>query len=151
MTGGSIWGTTPRQSIEAACAERGAGRVVASCIELIGGGDIDPELIASLGGPAAPRYVDAPPGRRYWLRVWGTRGLLWALGAEGAPPAGDPAVVAALVAAVADDRWRVRELGAKVIARYRVDECQPAMSVLSHDEVPRVRAAASRALRLLTT
>jgi HEAT repeat protein len=37
-----------------------------------------------------------------------------------------------------------------VVARYRVDEAQPAIAGLLADETPRVRTAAARALRLLT-
>lgn len=151
MAGRSLWGTTPRQSIEAACAERGAGEVVASCVALIGGADADPGLVAVLGGPDGPRYLDAPSDQRYWLRVWGTRGLLWALGVDGAPPPDRPEIVAALLGALADDSWRVRELAAKVVARYRLDDAHPAITVLLDDEVPRVRYAASRALRLLAS
>jgi hypothetical protein len=151
MTSRSIWGTTPRHSIEAACAERGARAVVVACARLIGGGDADPRLLTVLGGPEAPRYLDAPADQRYWLRVWGTRGLLWALGAKDAPPADEPEIVAAVLEALADERWRVREQGAKVVARYRIDEAQPAIARLLDDEIPRVRYAAARALRLLAT
>jgi hypothetical protein len=151
MAGRSLWGTTPQASIAMACAERGTRAVVDSCIALIGGDDADPALVEALGGPHAPRYLDAPPDQRYWLRVWGTRGLLWALSAEDAPHADEPAIVAAMLEALADDQWRVRELGAKVVARYRVDEAHPAVTTLLDDEIPRVRFAAARALRLLAS
>ena len=141
---------TPRRNIEAACARRGGREVVDACVELIGGGDADPELLVVLGGPDAPRYLDAPAYQRYWLRVWGARGLLWALGAEGAPPVAEPAIVEAVLGALADERWRVREMGAKVVGRHRIDEAQPMVVRLQADEVPRVRFAAGRALRLLT-
>jgi len=36
------------------------------------------------------------------------------------------------------------------VARYRLDEAQPATVALLDDENPRVRTAAARALRLLT-
>lgn len=142
---------TPKQRITLACATRGAVEVVAGCVTLIGGGDSDPALVEVLGGPAGPRYLDAPPDQRYWLRVWGVRGLLWALGAPGAPSPEDPAVVAALTSALADEQWRVRENAAKVVARHRVDACQPAVAELLTDETPRVRVASARALRLLTS
>src|SRR5262245_33860301 len=100
MAGRSLWGTTPRQSIEAACAERGTREVVASCVALIGGADADPALVAVLGGPDGPRYLDAPPDQRYWLRVWGTRGLLWALAVDGAPAPVEPEIVEAVLTAL---------------------------------------------------
>ncbi|GIF26228.1 hypothetical protein BJ973_003498 [Actinoplanes tereljensis] len=140
---------TPRQRIEAACADRGTPRVVAGCVALIGGGETDPALVETLGGPAGPRYLDSPEDQRYWLRVWGVRGLLWALGLPDAPSPEDPDVVAALVSALADERWRVRENAAKVVARHRVDACQPAIAALLNDEIPRVRVASARALRVL--
>ena len=45
----------------------------------------------------------------------------------------------------------MRENAAKVVARYRIDPCQPAITALLADEIPRVRVASARALRLLTT
>jgi hypothetical protein len=41
---------------------------------------------------------------------------------------------------------RVRELTAEVTARHRVHEARPALEALVHDDVPRVRVAARRAL-----
>jgi hypothetical protein len=141
---------TPRQRIELACADRGAPEVVSGCLALIGGGEADPALVVILSGPHGPRYLDAPADQRYWLRVWGVRGLLWALSAPDAPSPEEPDIVEALVSALADEQWRVRENAAKVVARYRVDACQPAIAALLTDEIPRVRAASARALRLLT-
>ncbi|MEU4244165.1 HEAT repeat domain-containing protein [Actinoplanes sp. NPDC026619] len=142
--------STPKQRIELACATRGAPEVVAGCLALIGGGDTDPELVEILSNPAGPRYLDAPPDQRYWLRVWGVRGLRWALCAPDAPAAHDPDIVEALLSALADESWRVRENATKVVAQHRVDAAQPAIAALLTDEIPRVRAAAARALRLLT-
>jgi HEAT repeat protein len=144
-------GGAPRERIAAACAERGVSVVVADCLTLMADGEADPALLLALGGPDAPRYLDGPPDQRYWLRVWGTRGLLWALDIAGAPPPDDPLVTAAVSLALGDERWRVREMAAKVAARHRIDGAQPAIVPLLTDEIPRVRHAASRALRLLTT
>lgn len=146
----SLWGTTPRRSIEDACREWGARVVVRRCVQLIGGGDAEPALIAALGGPQAPRFLDAPADQRYWLRVWGVRGLLWALSVPDAPPADGETITAALVGALGDEHWRVREMAAKVVARYRLDDAQPVVAGLLADDTPRVRVAAARALRLLT-
>jgi hypothetical protein len=142
--------STPRQKIESTCAARGVRQVVAACVELIGGGEADPALLLVLGGPDGPRYLHAPEDQRYWLRVWGTRGLGWALGVAGAPAADDPGIAGAILDALGDAQWRVREQGCKIVARYRVDEAQPAVVGLLADEVPRVRYAAARALRMLT-
>jgi HEAT repeat protein len=45
-----------------------------------------------------------------------------------------------------DPSWRVREMSAKVVAKRRLDDAHDAMTVLLHDDVERVRAAAHRAL-----
>ena len=145
----SLWGTTPRQSIEALCVRLGTPAVLRECVALLGGADAEPAIVAALAGPTAPRFLDAPADQRYWLRVWGARGLLWALAAPEAPEI-VPEVVDALVGGLADEHWRVREMVLKVIARYAVDEAQPAIEPLLTDETPRVRTAAARALRVLT-
>ena len=136
---------TPRASIAAACEQRGVAAVVDGCIALIRGEDADPALVAALGGPGQERYLDAPEEQRYWLRVWGARGLLWALpiGAD------DPRVAAAVEGALGDGHWRVREMAAKVAARHRIESAQPALAQLLTDENARVRAAAARAVRVL--
>jgi hypothetical protein len=167
MAGRSRWGVTPRHSVETACAQRGPAAVIAGCVALLTvdadaaadadadaaadaglvadagfAADADPALVAALGGPRGPDYLDAPSGQRYWLRVWAARGLLWA-------PWEPEAATTAVIAALADDHWRVREMAAKVVARHRVDEAQPAVAHLLTDEVERVRTAAARAVRLL--
>jgi HEAT repeat protein len=147
---GPLWGTTPRLSIESACARLGTGTVLRACVTLLGGADADPSMVAALAGPTAPRYLDAPDDKRYWLRVWGARGLLWALSMPDAEPAAEPWIAGPLVAALGDRHWRVREMAVRVAARYRLDEAQPAIAALLTDDTPRVRAAAARALRLLT-
>jgi len=147
---GSIWGTTPRLSIESACRRLGTHEVVRACVALLDGADADPSLVEALAGPTAPRYLDAPDYHRYWLRVWGARGLLWALSMPDAPPAAESWIGGPLVGALGDEHWRVREMAIKVVARYRLDEAQPAIAALLADETPRVRTAAARALRLLT-
>jgi HEAT repeat protein len=134
----SEWGTTPRESIEQECARRGKDAVVAGCIDLLGGGDADAELVLALGGPPA-RWVltgDAS-GPSYWLRVWAARGLLWAW---------DDVALPSVEAALGDDAWRVREMALKVVARHRLEDAVPTVAHLQDDPVARVRAAASRAL-----
>jgi hypothetical protein len=134
----SAWGTTPRESIEQECARRGKDAVVAGCVDLLEGGDADPDLVLALGGPPA-RWVltGEAPGPSYWLRVWAARGLLWAW---------DDVALPAVEAALDDDAWRVREMALKVVARHRLEDALPAVARLQDDPVARVRAAASRAL-----
>jgi hypothetical protein len=142
MATNSHWGVTPRQSIEAECARRGRHAVVHGCAALIAGDYTDRGLILALGGPAAGRLFDGTSrADDYWFRVWGARGLLWAW---------EDSASAALRAALRDESWRVREMAAKVVARHAVGDALSAVAALRDDPVPRVRAAAHRALATLT-
>jgi hypothetical protein len=135
---------TPRQSIAAECERRGRAAVVAGCIDLLQGRqDTDDALLIALAGPAAEAVLDGSAGGKegYWPRVWAARGLLHAW---------DDRATAVIIQATADDAWRVREMAAKVIARHRVADAFPIVSQLRTDSVPRVRAAAERAVVLLT-
>ncbi len=138
---------TPRLRVENACARLGAPAVVSGCLELLAGGAGDPGIVEVLGGEHG-RVVLAqgvPPVHAYWLRVWGARGLLYAW-----DPDREPDVVAALVAATADDAWRVREAVCRVVAGRLLGDALDAVAALRHDPVPRVREAAYRALVRLT-
>jgi hypothetical protein len=143
----SHWGMTPRQSVERECGRRGTPEVVAGCITLLEGGDADYDLVYAVGGPAADSVLGPHPRRdqRYWLRVWGARALLyaWDHGAQGR-------AVAAVVAALGDEAWRVREMAAKVVAGRKLGDALAAVAGLRGDPVPRVRAAAERAVAALT-
>jgi HEAT repeat protein len=128
---------TPRESIEAECGRRGRDAVVAGCMTLLEGGEVDPELIVALGGPPARWALTGDEGGPdYWLRVWAARGLLWAW---------DPSATGALVEVLSDPAWRVREMAAKVAARHLLGDALPALERLRDDPVPRVRVAAERA------
>jgi HEAT repeat protein len=140
-TGPGSWGVTPRASIEAECLRRGREEVVRGCRELLRGGVAEAELVAALAGPTAPRFLDPDRDDRYWLRVWGARGLLWAW---------DDAAVPEIRAALADESWRVREMALKVIARHRLDELTDEVVELRTDVIPRVRSAAERTLVAIT-
>jgi HEAT repeat protein len=131
----SSWGTTPRQSISAYVAAHGAERFVAGCLVLLDDGD-DPELVAALAGPAATGFAD--DDARYWPRVWALRGLRWQWAERAAP---------AVVAALRDEHWRVREMAARVCGAHLVGEALPALVALAGDPVPRVVAASGSAVR----
>jgi HEAT repeat protein len=134
----SSWGKTPRQSIEQECALRGKGNVVAGCMALLGGQEVDAELIIALGGPPARGLVACEASwPDYWLRVWAARGLLWAW---------DDEALASVEAALDDTSWRVREMALKVVARHHLVDVVVKVSDLQADPVPRVRMAAERAL-----
>lgn len=143
MPSGSRWDLTPRQSVEQECGHRGTAEVVAGCVELLGGRDADVPLVYALGGPAAAAVLGPHPYRdqRYFLRVWGARGLLYAW---------DDSARDAVCAALADESWRVREMAAKVVAKRGLGEALSTVAGMQHDPVPRVRAAAARATAILT-
>jgi HEAT repeat protein len=129
---------TPRESVEQECDRRGKDAVVAGCMALLRGDDVDGELVRALGGPPAEwTLTGEPAGPSYWLRVWAARGLLWAWQDDALEP---------LLAALDDEAWRVREMALRVVARHRLDDALTKAAHLQDDPVARVRAAASRAL-----
>ena len=144
MPSGSRWDLTPRQSVEQECGHRGTRR---------GGGGLRRAPCGprrgcrlscrAIGGPAAAAVLGPHPHRdqRYFLRVWAAGALLYAW---------DDTARDAVVAALADESWRVREMAAKVVARRRLGAALSTVAGLQHDPVPRVRAAAARALAVVT-
>ena len=135
---------TPRRSIAAECERRGKAAVVSGCTDLLQGRTgVDDALLLALAGPAAEGVLDGQAGGKtgYWPRVWAARGLLHAW---------DDRATAAIIQATTDDAWRVREMAAKVIARHRIGNAFTAVAELRNDPVHRVRAAAERAVVLLT-
>jgi HEAT repeat protein len=116
---------------------------VTGCLSLLEGKSCDDELILALGGPPAEWVrTGAPAGPDYWLRVWAARGLLYAW---------DDSARAGVLAALHDDAWRVREMALRVVSRHRLYEATPLLQGLREDPSARVRAGASRALRVLGT
>ena len=140
----AIWQLTPRQSVAAECQRRGKPAVVSGCIDLLQGRhDVDDTLVVALGGPPAEYVLGGHAGGKagYWPRVWAARGLLHAW---------DDRAAAAIIHATTDNAWRVREMAAKVIARHRIGDALAAVAQLRNDPVARVRAAAERAIVILT-
>ena len=137
--------STPGDRIAAEVDRHGSRALTGGCVALLEGrpGDVSDRLITVLGGDSARYVIDGGEGGRagYWPRVWGARGLLheW-----------DPAATAAIISAAGDEAWRVREMAAKVIARHQVGDALTAVAALRDDEVARVRAAAARAVTVLT-
>ena len=134
---------TPRENVAAECTRLGERNVVARCVTLIDGGDADDAFLMSISCGAARQVLEGREGGRsgYWPRVWGARALLYAWDAAATP---------AVVRATGDTHWRVREMAARVIARQLVGDALEAVVGLRDDPVPRVRAAAERALAALT-
>jgi hypothetical protein len=103
--------------------------------------DVPPvEVIGLVGAPAQKFFDGRPHEDVYWLRVWGARGLLWSWGARATD---------AIRGGLHDEHWRVREMSAKVVARHLLDDLFDDVAQCLDDDVPRVRAAASRAMARL--
>ena len=137
------WGMTPRASVQAECRRRGEDVVIAGCLDILTGRNVDERLLRVLGGPPASTCSAGREGGTagYWPRVWAARGLLYAW---------NESATSAIVEATSDEAWRVREMAAKVTARHRIGDGLDAVIMLRDDPVPRVRAAAGRAIAVLT-
>lgn len=133
----------PRDRIELECARRGRNPVVAGCVRLVLREEVDVRLILVLGGPTAEHLLatDFRDDLRYWLRVWGMRGLLWQW---------DDSACPAVRAGLHDEAWRVREMTAKVVARHHLGDFLEQVACLRVDPMHRVRAAAHRAVTVMT-
>lgn len=130
----------PKDAIAAECGRRGRAEFTAGCVALLRGEPVDDPLVLALGGAHAAAVLDSGPEAQYWLRVWAARGLLWEW---------DDVAVPALLDALRDEHWRVREMAAKVVARNKVGAAFEAVEPLPADAVPRVATAAERAIRVL--
>lgn len=138
-------GSTPKQRIIAERARRGAPAFIKGCADLLHGryDNVDDNFVRALGGEHAVSVLSGGEGGKggYWPRVWAARGLLHAW---------DDTATEAIIHATRDDAWRVREMAGKVIAAHRVGDAFDAVQALRTDKVPRVRAAAARAVVMLT-
>ena len=132
---------TPKERVEAECLRRGRAAVVAGCAQLVAGDYEDVGLIVALAPNGSAKYFDGRVHHDdYWFRVWGMRGLLWAWEDSATP---------AVHVGARDEHWRVREMTAKVVARHVVGAGFTDVERLRSDPVPRVRAAAERAVTAL--
>lgn len=124
----------PRVLLASAAETFGERDVVDWCCRLVAGQERadDPDL-RWLGGTE-----DWLP---YWRRVWGARALryVWS-----------PVAAEAVEQALADEHWRVREMGLKVTRSRLLDDLSGVVADLREDPNARVRAAAERALVALT-
>lgn len=121
---------------------------MAGCVSALRGDDSDADLLVVLGGAPARRLLtgDTRADVDLWCRVWAARGLLWCLDPETVEQAAD-----AVVEALHDPRWRVREKAAQVVARHVVDAAlADVVELRDADPVARVRGAADRAVQRLT-
>jgi len=133
---------TPKQSILFECERRSTHDVIGDCVAILNNQAIDDHFLRVIGGPGAESLLEGRDGGvdGYWPRVWAARGLLhvW-----------DDTATAAIITATTNESWRVREMSAKVIARHHVGSAVDAVVTLLDDDNARVRAAASRAFRVV--
>lgn len=135
---------TPKERVAAAVRRWGDTEVVDRCIAIL---ESDPAFavvddlrdLAMVLGEVDRDWLDGgkPPGHRYWARVWAARAMLYVWDDRAAP---------AVVRAVIDEHWRVREMAAKVITARELPDAGDRVATVTADPVPRVRAAACRAL-----
>jgi len=133
---------SPGARVAQAVERWGEGDVVRGCGRLLGlrtapAGD-DAELAMVLGGVSDPTWLAGgkPPGHAYWARVWAARALLYVW---------DAVAAEAIVTALEDPQWRVREMATKVITRREVPAADDMVGLVD-DPSWRVRVAAARSL-----
>jgi hypothetical protein len=123
----------------------GRPRFVDVCVDLLGGADRT-SYVAELRYLTGHTWADDDPVRDpavwkdYWVRTWGARGLLHCWGDVATP---------AVVAGLADEHYRPAEMCLKVSARHDVAGAGPGAALLAGHGLPRVRAAAARALAVV--
>jgi hypothetical protein len=93
-----------------------------------------------VGGEHAQGILDgAPP--LYWPELWGTRALLYVW---------QDSAASAVVRALSNPAWRVREMAARVVAERDLPAASELVA-MTVDDTPRVRIAAARALAAIGT
>lgn len=137
----------PAERVTDACVRWGDAEVVRRCATLLRPrpSAIQDDLLdlAMVLGDLTDRDWLAggkPPGHGYWARVWAARALLYVWNDEAAR---------AVLGALADEQWRVREMAARVVHVRELAEAADALVRACTDPVPRVRIAAARALAVV--
>ena len=138
----------PAERVREVQAQLGTGEVVRWCAGLLSGeiayDDPSAPPLTWLGGAHAAAELRrgdmVTRGQDHWPRVWAARALLYAWVPEAAP---------AVVAALGDGAWRVREMAAKVVRLREIGEAAEPLAALVADPVTRVRVAAVRALAVV--
>lgn len=102
----------------------------------------EPELMSFLAGAKGDRWVELGFGvQSYFVRTWALRAMLYAW---------DESASTTVIEALEDEHWRPREMALKVVAKRLIDDDIDAVARLRDDPVPRVQAAARRALERLS-
>lgn len=113
----------------------GEADVIARALGLMAGKNEGADFLLYVGGEHAQGVLDGAPVL-FWPELWGLRALLYVW---------DDSAIAAVIHSLNDPAWRVREMGARVIAARGLPAVVELTQTLA-DGVPRVRVAAARAL-----
>ncbi|MCS3842001.1 HEAT repeat domain-containing protein [Microbacterium sp. AK031] len=114
--------------------------VVSRSLSLLAGNNEGSDFLLFVGGEHARGILDGAPVL-YWPELWGARALLHVWDDSVV----DESATALLISTLSNPAWRVREMGARLAAARDLDAASELADLLG-DEVPRVRAAAARAL-----
>ncbi|HWD83963.1 MAG TPA: HEAT repeat domain-containing protein [Kribbella sp.] len=137
---------SPRDVVRAACAQYGEDTVIDWCVAFLTGeisgeeayGAELPKLVAITGSDNPGGWKQpVDPVNYYWIRVWAARVFLYVWRDD---------LVEVLLKAAGDPAWRVQEHVAKITAQRELGQLVDALLPLLDHELPRVRAAAVRAV-----
>ena len=123
----------------------GCDRFTAVCVDLMGGARREEHLdvlpwLTGHDWSEGEAVRDQASWHDYWLRTWGARGLLHVWDDQ------DGRATDAVVAGLSDEHWRPAEMCLKVVAAHDVAGAGDGAAALADHDLPRLRAAALRAL-----
>ena len=121
--------------MEVAVKFYGEAEVIDRALSLLDGNNEGDDFLLFVGGEHAQGILDGAPVL-YWPELWGLRALLYVWDAKATP---------AVVNALHNPAWRVREMAARVIIARDLPAAAELTELLT-DETPRVRIAVARAL-----
>lgn len=134
------------QDLIAELADRlGPDAFTARCVALLGGAPREDHLdvlpwLTGHDWSDGEAVRDPAVWKDHWLRTWGARGLLHAW---------DDRATDAVLAGLGDQEWRPAEMCLKVAAAHDVAAAGDGAAALADHPLPRVRAAAARALAVV--
>jgi HEAT repeat protein len=123
-----------------AVEQYGEQAVVSRSLSLLAGNNEGADFLLFVGGEHARGIIDGAPVL-YWPELWGARALLHVWDESVI----DESASSLLISTLSNPAWRVREMGARLAAARGLDAASE-LAEMFGDEVPRVRAAAVRAL-----
>src|SRR6476469_4439141 len=130
---------SPRELLGLLEAHVGTQQAALLCADVFASDDPHehPDVVLFLGGDAGRSVLeDGTSWKPYWTRVWGARGLLYVWHDDAA---------SVVLSRLGDEHWRVAEMCLKVATKRELACGDDAVRLATHD-LPRVRAAAARAL-----